>query len=283
MIQEHAPAKINLGLAVTGRLENGYHTLDTLFCTLKVGDTLSLQPTPKGIELEVVGLELSANQDNLVYRAAAAYLELAQVQGGVRLKLEKRLPIAAGLGGGSSDAAACLRGLQRLYPKAVDLHPLATKLGADVPFLLRGGAARASGIGEVLQPLELPEIHVVLVNPAVGITAKEAYLGLNGRFGAPLEAEAIVQALGEQRSPPYRNDLELPVLAAYPIVQEVKNALVAAGLFGVLMSGSGSTCFGLARDAAQAQAVARALQAAHPNWWVCATKSQAHTKLIDGE
>jgi 4-diphosphocytidyl-2-C-methyl-D-erythritol kinase len=275
MIEEYAPAKINLGLAVTGRLENGYHTLDTLFCTLEVGDTLFLEPATKGIELEVLGLNLPTNQDNLVYRAAAAYLEAARVQAGVRLKLEKRLPIAAGLGGGSSDAAACLRGLQRIYPSAVDLHPLATKLGADVPFLLRGGAARASGIGEVLAPLELPPIHLVLVNPAVGITAKEAYLGLNGRFGAPLEVRAIVQALSEQRSPPYRNDLEQPVLAAYPIVQEVKDVLTQAGLFGVLMSGSGSTCFGLAQDAVQAKAAALAVQTQHPSWWVCATMHQA--------
>jgi 4-diphosphocytidyl-2-C-methyl-D-erythritol kinase len=273
MIEEHAPAKINLGLAVTGRLENGYHTLDTLFCTLGVGDTLWLEPTQSGVRLEVVGLDLPTNQDNLVYRAATAYFEAANVQRGVQIKLEKRLPIAAGLGGGSSDAAACLRGLQRLYPSGVDVHVLATTLGADVPFLLRGGAARASGMGEVLQPLELPQIHVVLVNPAVGITAKEAYLGLQGRFGVPLEVEAIVQALHQQRSPPYRNDLEPPVLEAYPIVQEVKNAIARAGLFGVLMSGSGSTCFGLAHNAAQAQAAARTLQEQHPNWWVCATKN----------
>jgi 4-diphosphocytidyl-2-C-methyl-D-erythritol kinase len=272
MIQEFAPAKINLGLAVTGRLENGYHSLDTLFCTLDVGDTLYLEITQSGIELEVVGSDLPSNQDNLVYRAAAAYLQALQVQGGVRLRLEKHLPIAAGLGGGSSDAAACLRGLQRLYPSELDLHPLATKLGADVPFLLRGGAAWASGIGEVLQPLELPEIHVVLVNPRVGITAKEAYIGLNGRFGVPLEINAIVQALGNHQAPPYRNDLEQPVLEAYPIVQEVKNALSHVGLFGVLMSGSGSTCFGLAESAASAKGAALQLQAAHPDWWVCATK-----------
>jgi 4-diphosphocytidyl-2-C-methyl-D-erythritol kinase len=273
MIKEFAPAKINLGLAVTGRLENGYHTLDTLFCTLEVGDTLWLEPSAAGIELEVVGLELPTNQDNLVYRAAAAYLAAAQVQGGVRIRLEKHLPIAAGLGGGSSDAAACLRGLQRLYPSDVDLHSLAVGLGADVPFLLRGGAAWASGIGEVLVPLELPQVHVVLVNPAVGITAKEAYLGLNGRFGAPLNVPEIVAALREQRLPPYHNDLELPVLAAYPVVQQVKDALAKVGLFGVLMSGSGSTCFGLARDAVEAQVAARELQAQHPNWWVCATKN----------
>ena len=243
---EFAPAKINLGLAVTGRLEDGYHTLDTLFCTLNVGDTLTLEPLSSGIELEILGADLPTNADNLVYRAAEHYLAQAGITAGVRLSLEKRLPIAAGLGGGSSDAAACLRGLQRLYPSSVDIPKLAQQLGADVPFLLYGGAAHALGIGEILEPMLLPKIYVVLVNPMVGITAKEAYLALSGRFGAALDIAAIVKALGANVAPPYRNDLELPVIAAYPIVQEVKNILSRVGLFGVLMSGSGSTCFGLA-------------------------------------
>jgi 4-diphosphocytidyl-2-C-methyl-D-erythritol kinase len=273
IVSEFAPAKINLGLAVTGRLENGYHTLDTLFCTLGVGDDLKLEIIPAGIELEVRGSDLPANADNLVYKAAALFLEQTRIASGVRLILEKRLPLAAGLGGGSSDAAACLRGLQRLFKTSTDLYGLAVKLGADVPFLIAGGAARASGIGEVLVPLELPEIHVVLANPNVGISAKEAYLGLNGRFGSPLELPNIIEALNRGEAPPYRNDLELPVLEAYPIVQTVKNALVNAGLFGALMSGSGSTCFGLAHTAKEAARVAIALRLEQPDWWVCAASN----------
>ncbi len=272
-IKEFAPAKINLGLAVTGRTENGYHTLDTLFCTLDVGDTLTLEPTDLGIELSVIGADLPLTSENLVYRAAQVYLEAAAVKAGVRLILEKRLPIAAGLGGGSSDAAACLRGLQRLYPSEVDLHSLAKNLGADVPFLIRGGAARATGIGEILTPLELPKIHVVLANPMLGITAKEAYLGLQGRFGSSLEMPSILEALNRGDAPPFRNDLEVPVLEAYPIVQDVKNALSKAGLFGVLMSGSGSTCFGLAHNQEEAARVADALQLEQPNWWVRAASN----------
>ncbi|MEY4531740.1 MAG: hypothetical protein RLZZ156_2461 [Deinococcota bacterium] len=272
-IKEFARAKINLGLAVTGRLENSYHTLDTLFCTLDVGDTLTLEPTDLGIELSVLGADLPVTSENLVYRAAQVYLEAAEIKAGVRLTLEKRLPIAAGLGGGSSDAAACLRGLQRLYPSEVDLHSLAKNLGADVPFLIRGGAARASGIGEVLEPVELPKIHVVLANPMVGITAKEAYLGLQGRFGSSLEMPSILEALNRGDVPPYHNDLEVPVLEAYPIVQDVKNALSKAGLFGVLMSGSGSTCFGLAHNQEEAARVADALQLEQPNWWVRAASN----------
>ncbi len=270
-IYEFAPAKINLGLAVTGRLENGYHTLDTLFCTLDVGDTLWLEITESGIELEVLGSDLAATPDNLVYRAAALFLEVAGIQSGVRLTLEKRLPIAAGLGGGSSDAAACLRGMQRLFATHLDLSDLALRLGADVPFLLLGGAARASGIGEILEPMVLPEIYVVLANPKVGISAKEAYLGLQGRFGAKLEVLGILEALDRGEAPPYRNDLEVPVLEAYPVVQEVKNALKRAGLFGVLMSGSGSTCFGLAPSLEVAKKAAQDLSLEQPDWWVCAT------------
>ncbi len=280
-----APAKINLGLAVTGKLENGYHTLDTIFTTLNTGDVLSLEPQDSGISLEILGPDLPTNSENLVYRAAARYLELAGIDAGVGLVLEKNLPIAAGLGGGSSDAAATLRGLSRIYPANVDLPALAKSLGADVPFLLEAvsghfKAARAQGIGEILEPLELSEVHLVLANPGVGITAKEAYVGLRGRFGESLEVEKIVRALEQREAPPYRNDLERPVLEAYSIVKEVKRELEQAGLHGVLMSGSGSTCFGLARDSQQATEAAIQLSRAHPDWWICPTSTQGpHDEL----
>jgi 4-diphosphocytidyl-2-C-methyl-D-erythritol kinase len=278
-----APAKINLGLAVTGKLENGYHTLDTVFTTLNTGDVLSLEAQASGITLEIIGSDLPTNSENLVYRAAERYLELAEIKTGVNMVLEKNLPIAAGLGGGSSDAAATLRGLSRIYPANVDLPALAKSLGADVPFLLEAvsgqfTAARAQGIGEILEPLELPEVHLVLANPGVGITAKEAYVGLQGRFGKPLELEKIIQSLEQKQVPPYRNDLELPVLEAYPIVAEVKQELEQAGLFGVLMSGSGSTCFGLAQDEQQALEVATRLSRAHPDWWICPTSTQGQNE-----
>jgi 4-diphosphocytidyl-2-C-methyl-D-erythritol kinase len=280
-----APAKINLGLAVTGKLENGYHTLDTVFTTLNTGDVLLLEPQESGIALAIVGSDLPTNSENLVYRAAERYLELAGINAGVNLILEKNLPIAAGLGGGSSDAAATLRGLSRIYPANVDLPALAKSLGADVPFLLgavsgKFTAARAQGIGEILEPLELPQVHLVLANPGVGITAKEAYVGLQGRFGESLAVEKIIESLEQNLAPPYRNDLELPVLEAYPIVAEVKRELERVGLYGVLMSGSGSTCFGLARDSQQAIKAATRLSRAHPDWWICPTSTQGpHDEL----
>lgn len=291
-----APAKINLGLAVTGKLENGYHTLDTLFTTLDVSDTIRLESTESGISLEVVlvgpgtlrtvpvgpgalggvtGSDLPAGPENLVYRAAERYLEAANITRGVRIKLEKRLPIAAGLGGGSSDAATTLIGLSRLYPSDVDLPALAKALGADVPFFLEGGARHARGIGEILEPVTLPHTHLVLANPGVGITAREAYIGLRGRFGPPLDLRGILEALGRGDAPPYRNDLERPVLEHYPIIAEVKYALQHVGLHGVLMSGSGSTCFGLARDEIQARDAAARLELEHPDWWIRATQTRA--------
>ncbi len=268
-----APAKVNLGLAVTGRLDNGYHTLDTLFVTLDVGDTVTLEPIASGVRLKVGGVGLSAGPDNLVYRAARAYLERSGTPGGVSIHLEKRLPIAAGLGGGSSDAAATLLGLSSLYPSSMDLPALARTLGADVPFFLQGGARHAQGIGDILRPVPLPEVHLVLANPGVHITAREAYTGLNGRFGPPLDVDAILAALNGGQAPPYRNDLEIPVIEAYPVIDTVKHALRHAGLSGVLMSGSGSTCFGIAGDANHALEVAMRLQHDHPTWWVRAAKS----------
>jgi 4-diphosphocytidyl-2-C-methyl-D-erythritol kinase len=269
-VTEFAPAKVNLGLAVLGKLESGYHKLDSLFVTFDVGDTLTLEARNSGIELEIVGLDLPTNRENLVYRAAEMYLEQIGNPGGVKITLEKILPIAAGLGGGSSDAAATLRGISRLYPSSQNLFELAKQLGADVPFLLQGGAARVQGFGEILEPLKLPEIHLVLANPGVGITAREAYHGLNGRYGAKLELQNIIAALSNLEVPPYRNDLEAPVLEVYPIVGEVKFALEQAGLYGVLMSGSGSTCFGLAKTATQAKEMATKIKLEHPIWWVSA-------------
>ncbi len=275
-VTEFAPAKVNLGLVVLGKLESGYHELDSLFVTFDVGDTLTLKPLDSGIELEIVGLDLPTNRENLVYRAAEMYLEKIGNPGGVTIKIEKILPIAAGLGGGSSDAAATLRGISRLYPSDQNLFDLAKKLGADVPFLLQGGAARVQGFGDILEPVKLPEIHLVLANPGVGITAREAYLGLNNRYGTKLDLEKIIFALANLEIPPYRNDLEAPVLEVYPIVGTVKTALERAGLYGVLMSGSGSTCFGLAKTATQAREIAAQLKLEHPNWWVSAASHQAN-------
>jgi 4-diphosphocytidyl-2-C-methyl-D-erythritol kinase len=269
-----APAKVNLGLSVLGRREDGYHELHTLFAALDLGDRLFVEPTPAGVGLEVAGADLPTGADNLAYRAAWAYLEATGWPGGARIHLEKRLPLAAGLGGGSSDAAAVLLALSRLYPAPLDLPAIARKLGADVPFFLLGGMAEARGIGERLRAVEAAEAHVVLVNPGIAVPAASAYRGLRPEeWGPELDVAAILQALRSGQDPPYWNSLEAPVFRLEPAIAELKLHLRAAGLRGVLMSGSGSTVFGLAHDAGEALALTRELQAHFPRFWVRAART----------
>lgn len=269
-----APAKVNLGLSILGKLPDGYHELHTIFAALGVGDRLWLEAIPEGIQLAIRGSRLSAGPDNLVYRAARAYLEAADSQAGIRITLEKKLPLSAGLGGGSSDAAAVLRGLARLYPARVDLPAIALKLGADVPFFLGSGLAEGRGIGEKLTPLPPLEVHMVLVNPGIAVSAADAYRDLQPEEWQPeLDVLGIIQAIRAGDEPLYWNTLESPVFRLQPYLAELKIELRRAGLYGVLMSGSGSTVFGLARDAGEADFIAAKLRERHPRFWIVATRT----------
>ncbi|WP_018466718.1 4-(cytidine 5'-diphospho)-2-C-methyl-D-erythritol kinase [Calidithermus timidus] len=269
-----APAKVNLGLSVVGRLESGYHELHTLFAALDLGDRLSVEARPRGIGLEVIGADLPTGADNLAYRAAQAYLEAAGWPGGVWVRLEKKLPLAAGLGGGSSDAATVLLALSRLYPAPLDLPSIARKLGADVPFFLLGGMAEGRGAGERLRPVEVVEAHLVLVNPGIAVSAAAAYGALRPEeWGSELNIGGILEALRLGRDPPYWNSLEAPVFRLEPAIAELKLHLKSVGLRGVLMSGSGSSVFGLAHDADEALFFARELQERFPRFWVRAART----------
>lgn len=274
MTRFFAPAKINLGLSVLGVRENGYHDLHSLMVPLTVGDELEIRPA-EALTLRVEGADLPTDERNLVYRAARAYLDAAGVTGGADIVLHKRLPLASGLGGGSSDAASTLLALAALYPSDVDLPALALSLGADVPFFLLGGAALAQGVGERLTPIhDLPSVHLVLANAGAEISAGDAYRWLDetGDFSSPLRLDAIRQALASGVEVPYFNSLQAGVLAHFPSVLTTLEALADAGLHSVLMSGSGATCFGMARDETQAQAAAGALAAQFPQWWVTAAR-----------
>ncbi len=177
MLKLFAPAKINLGLSVLGLRPDGYHDLSSVMVPLSLGDELEVQLAPS-LHLEVRGAELPSDGRNLVYRAAERYLAAAGARHGADLTLHKHLPLASGLGGGSSDAASTLLALAKLVPADVNLPELARNLGADVPFFL-GGAALAEGIGERLTPLEVPPAWVVLLNPGVEVSARDAYLWLD--------------------------------------------------------------------------------------------------------
>lgn len=273
-----APAKINLGLSVLGRRADGYHELHGLMLPLSVGDELEVERAGN-LSLVVRGSDLPGDEDNLVYRAARAYLDAAGVWDGARIVLHKRLPVASGLGGGSSDAASTLLALEQLYPAGVDLFALARALGADVPFFLLGGPALAEGVGERLTPLRLLALDLVLANPGVAVSARDAYAWLDGdgAFTPKLNVAGVLAALPGTGDLPYFNALQAPVAARVPEIARTLDALREAGLRAPLMSGSGATCFALAETLEEAERAAEQLAAAHPHWWVCAARSMAGT------
>lgn len=276
-----APAKLNLYLHVTGRRADGYHLLESLVAFADVGDVISAVAAPS-ISLAVTGPFAAAiggpAEDNLVLRAARGLASLAGTRQGARLTLEKRLPVASGLGGGSADAAAAIAVLERLWGIAPDQaarERLALSLGADVPVCLGGQAAHMSGIGEAVAPLAapLPPLGVVLANPGAALATPAVFRSLAGRFGpadrlepVPGDKAGLVAALAARR-----NDLQAPALTLCPAIARVLDAIEATpGILLARMSGSGATCFGLYVDRQAAQDGAAALRAARPDWWVAA-------------
>ncbi len=267
---EPAPAKVNLFLHVTGRRADGYHEIDSLAVFAGIGDVLRAEGAPD-LSLALhgpFGQALASEADNLVLRAARA---LARAQGrapAVRLTLEKRLPVASGIGGGSADAAACLRLLGRLWGVRPD-PGLAQMLGADVPVCLAGRPARMGGIGDRLGPApDLPPCGLVLVNPGVPVATAEVFRARSGPFSpaaalSPRWDDAVAMA-GELAL--LRNDLEAPAGQLCPPIATVLAALRAVpGCLLARMSGSGATCFGLFADPGEAARAAASL--AHSGWW----------------
>ena len=280
---EFAPAKVNLTLHVLGKRPDGYHELESLvvFADADASDRLTLAPGP-ALELSVTGPTAGVSgptDDNLVLKAARLLAERVPGLKAGDFTLEKNLPVAAGLGGGSSDAAAALRLLARANGLALDdarLREAARLTGADVPVCLDPRPRIMRGIGEVLSaPLMLPKLPAILINPRVAVPTPAVFKAL---AAPPLAATvqpdealsgindepALVSAL-ERR----RNDLETPAIGIQPVIAEVIAALRAsAACHFARMSGSGATCFGLFASAQAAQSAARALRAAHPGWWV---------------
>lgn len=272
-----APAKINLYLHVVGKRPDGYHLLDSLVAFADVHDTVIALENDK-LDLRVSGPlsdGLAGEGDNLVLRAARRLAEAAGIVPRARLKLIKRLPVASGIGGGSSDAAATLRVLSALWnvrPSAADLHKLALGLGADVPVCLGGRAVHMAGIGETLMGApRLPAAGILLVNPRKPLATPPVFKARQGPFSepdrlaqAPRDAAELARMLATRR-----NDLMPPATLLMPEIEAMLGALDAtAGCLLARMSGSGATCFALYPDAVQAQAGATRLIKAHPGWWV---------------
>jgi len=281
---ERAPAKVNLTLQVTGRRADGYHELESLVVFADVGDVLKIEPADV-LTLTVDGpfaAGLAGEGDNLVLRAARALADRAANAPGAAMTLTKNLPVASGIGGGSADAAAALRGLARLWGVALapdERAALALSLGADVPVCLRGEPVIMSGIGETLLPVPaVPPLWLLLVNPGVAVSTPAVFKELAGTFSmvpvprlpAPDPAGFIawVAARG--------NDLEAPACRLAPTVGAVLAALrQRPDCLLARMSGSGATCFGLFSDEAGARNAAAAVAAPNPDWWVAPARLRA--------
>jgi 4-diphosphocytidyl-2-C-methyl-D-erythritol kinase len=281
-LEEQAPAKVNLDLRVTGRRPDGYHELDSVVAFAACADRLTFAPDRRLI-LELGGpfaAALADQSDNLVLRAARRLSDLASCPPQARIALDKHIPVAAGLGGGSADAAATLRGLARLWRLELslpDLLPLALELGADVPVCLLGRPARMRGIGERIEPIELSALHLVLANPNRAVPTAQVFAGLDAIAPAcasagrvPTERADLLAWLRARG-----NDLEAPARRVAPVITEVIEALdKQPGCRLARMSGSGATCFGVFDDQPAAARGAQSLRRARPDWWVVSTETR---------
>jgi len=268
VITLRAPAKINLGLRVLGRRSDCYHDIISLMVPVGLFDVVSVKSAPRGITLSCPDTDLPTDRGNLVHRAAQLILDECGSDAGVRLELHKRIPVGAGLGGGSSDAAATLRGVDELLGCRLgneDLHRLAVRLGADVPFFLLGGAALAEGIGDRLTAVAaVPVVWTLLVYPGFQVSTRWAYEHLTlttmanrsnlsslGAIAAGEETAYRQRLLGRQcltledLQPLLVNDFEPLVFSHYPRLEEIRQALLAAGARAAPMTGSGPTLVGL--------------------------------------
>lgn len=270
MITQFAPAKVNLALHVTGQRPDGYHLLDSLVVFAGIGDRVSVS-SDDTLSLEVIGADIAevpSDARNLVLKAARLFDE----DKGAKIVLEKNLPTASGIGGGSSDAAAALRALSTLWNLPLPSTDNVLRLGADLPVCMKPEPQRMRGIGEILDPAPaLPRMHMVLANPRVGVTTPSVFGRMTNKINPPLEdipanmdAAQLVHWLARQR-----NDLEVPAISGLPVIQDVLNALEdIPSCCLARMSGSGATCFGLFETAAQARLAEDTLRAEHQDWWV---------------
>jgi 4-diphosphocytidyl-2-C-methyl-D-erythritol kinase len=285
-----AAAKVNLYLHITGRREDGYHLVDSLVSFVDIGDHLTARPGVL-LALEVNGPESAElrclGDGNLIFRAARLLAAHVGIAPGAAIDLQKNLPLAAGLGGGSSDAAAALRALVALWRLPIgesELHGLALALGADVPVCLHAGPAWVGGIGERVEAAaHLPAAGILLANPRRRLPTAAVFAARRGPFGVPARFSPMpADVAGLARMLSARgNDLTEAAIGLVPEIGAVLAAL--AGLDGALlarMSGSGASCFALFADRVVAERAGAKLAAEHPQWW-CVSGSLAPAKNID--
>ena len=248
--------KINLGLDVLYKRADGYHELNTVMQQISLKDKLIFKEIDSGIKVESRGLKIPLDSTNLVYRAWEHLKRLSGIEKGIHIKIEKNIPVAAGLAGGSSNGAATLKALNQLWNLNLSLEELmkiGVQLGADIPFCLLGGTALAEGIGDILTPLKsFNNVHILLGNPGIGISTEYAYSKLELEEKKDMDISKLINCMDKKDlkcvGASLENIMEKTIIEENPIIKEIKDNMLSSGALGTLMSGSGPTVFGLFED-----------------------------------
>lgn len=270
MMKQKAYAKVNIGLDVLRRRPDGYHELKMIMQTVDICDDITFEKTGEpGIHLRIDGADLPADESNLAYRAAALLMEEKHIGEGVSINLKKRIPIAAGMAGGSADAAATMRGVNALFEMGYsmeELRKLGVKLGADIPYCITGGTMLSEGIGEVLTPLPAPPAcHLVVAKPNIDVSTAFVYRNLRADslpFHTDIDGMAGALAAGDLKGMTDRmgNVLETVTVREYPVIDRIKRRMCGLGAENALMSGSGPTVFGIYKGRETAENAAEAIR-----------------------
>ena len=273
-IQLKALAKINLGLDVLRRREDGYHEVKMIMQTIGLHDDLEIRKTKtSGIQVKTNLYYLPTNENNLVYKAAKLLMDEFQIQDGVSIQLKKRIPVAAGMAGGSSDGAAVLWGINQMYGLGLSMQALmerGVRLGADVPYCIQRGTALAEGIGEKLSVLPpMPKCTILIAKPGISVSTKFVYENLHANDLKPEQhpdVDSMIEAMRQKDlgllCSRMGNVLETVTIPAYPVIDEIKRTMMDNGAIGSMMSGSGPTVFGIFDSPSTAKQAVKAVRAA---------------------
>ncbi len=271
-------AKVNLALEVLYKREDGYHEIDSIMQQISLYDQLVFADNKDGIKIESNSSEVPVDSSNLVYKAWEMMKELTGIDRGITIRIDKRIPVAAGLAGGSSNGAMTLRALNQLWDLSLrdeDLMNMGKKIGADIPFCIMGGTARAQGIGEKLTQLSpFKDKYILLANPGLRISAAYAYSKVD-LSGERYDSRELVEAMEKDDlnlvASKLYNRLENPIVTENPIIQEIKTMMKENGALGALMSGSGSTVFGIFDDEEKMEFANKKLSLSIPKVYSCKT------------
>lgn len=273
--------KINLGLDILYKREDNYHEIKTIMQQISLSDTLIIREIKEDIELDCNNKELPLDSTNLVYHAWKKMQEKTGINKGIQINIHKRIPIAAGLAGGSSNAAAVLKGLNELWNLGLsekELREIGVEIGADVPYCIMGGTALAEGIGEKLTKLKpFKDKNLLLINPGIGVSTAEVYNSLKLGNQPRMDIKKIISFIEKDDikslADSITNIMEEVVIERNPIISEIKNDMLKYGALGSLMSGSGPTVFGLFDDLAQLEFCKEKLTSKYPKGVVLVAKT----------